>query len=268
MKKLIILTTIILYTFSAKAQQSPLDDITQRDIVQEKLPLAYAPVQERDIFWENRIWRVIDIREKMNLPFANPERPFFTVLVDAAQAGKITLYDTETDDFSYPMNEEALNSKLSTRDTVEIWTEAETMELRVVENEINPEDIKRYRVKEVWYFDSQASVMKVRILGIAPLQEVFDDFGNFKYEKPMFWVHYPSTRNVLAKELAFTEGNQAARTTWEDLLERRQFASTIYKQSDVLNRRLEDMYSGVDRLMEANKIKQEVFNVEQDFWSY
>jgi len=268
MKKLIILTTIILYTFSAKAQQAPLDDITKRNIVQEKLPLAYAPIQERDIFWENRIWRVIDVREKMNLPFANPERPFFDILVDAAQTGEITLYDTETDDFSYPMNEEDLNRKLFSRDTVEIWTEAETMELRVVQSQINVEDIKRYRVKEVWYFDSKSSVMKARILGIAPLKEVFDDFGNFKYEQPMFWVHYPSARKVLAQEVAFTDGNQAARTSWEDIMERRQFASTIYKQSDVLNRRLEDMYSGVDRLMEADKIKQEVFNVEQDFWSY
>ena len=51
-------------------------------------------------------------------------------------------------------------------------------------------------------------------------------------------------------------------------MERRQFASIIYKQSDVLNRRLEDMYSGVDRLMEADKIKQEMFNIEQNFWSY
>ena len=91
MKKLIILTTIILYTFSAKAQQSPLDDITKRDIVQQKLPLAYEHVDERDIFWENRIWRVIDVREKMNLSFANPNRPFFDILKEAAQEGKITL---------------------------------------------------------------------------------------------------------------------------------------------------------------------------------
>ena len=268
MKNIAILIILALYSFSAKAQQTPLDDITKRDIIQEKLPLAYTPINERDIFWENRIWRVIDVREKMNLPFANPNRPFFSILTEAAQKGKITLYNTETDDFSYPMSEEDLNKKLFTSDTVEIWTEAETMELRVVSDEINPEDIKRYRVKEVWYFDSKSSVMKVRILGIAPLKEVFDDFGNFKYEQPMFWVHYPSARNVLAKELAFTDGNQAARTSWEDLLERRQFASTIYKQSDVLNRRLEDMYSGVDRLLEADKIKQEMFNVEQDFWSY
>jgi len=268
MKKLIILTTIILYTFSAKAQQAPLDDITKRDIVQQKLPLAYEPINERDIFWENRIWRVIDVREKMNLSFANPERPFFDILTEAAQEGKITLYDTETDDFSYPMTADDLNGRLYTQDTVEIWTEAETMELQIVQNQFNPEDVKRYRVKEVWYFDSKSSVMKVRILGIAPLQEVFDDFGNFKYEKPMFWVHYPSARNVLAQELAFTDGNQAARTTWEDIMERRQFASTVYKQSDVLGRRLEEMYSGVDRLLEAEKIKQEMFNIEQDFWSY
>lgn len=268
MKNLIVLTILILCTFSAKAQQIPLDDITKREIVQQKIPLAYEPINERDIFWENRIWRVIDIREKMNLPFANPKKPFFSILVEAAQEGKITLYDTEKDDFSHQMSKKDLTATLFRSDTVEIWTEAETMTLQIVQSEINPEDIKRYRLKEVWYFDSKSSVMKVRILGIAPLQEVFDDFGNFKYEKPIFWVHYPSARNILAQKLAFTQGNQAARTTWEDIMERRQFASTIYKQSDVLDRRLEDMYSGVDRLLEAERIKQEVFNIEQDFWSY
>lgn len=268
MKNLIILCTVFVLAFSAKAQEAALDDITNRTIVSEKLPLAYPPVHERDILWENRIWRVIDVREKMNFPFVNPERPFFNILTEAAQEKKITLYNTETDDFSYVMSEEDLNNVLFSTDTIEIFTDTETTELRVIQNAINPEDIKRFRVKEVWYFDSRTSKMNVRILGIAPLQEVFDDFGNFKYEKPLFWVHYPSARKVLAQEVAFNEGNQAARTTWEDVLERRQFASTIYKESDVLGRRLEDMYSGVDRLLEADKIKNEIFNFEQDVWSY
>lgn len=152
-------------------------------------------------------------------------------------------------------------------DTIPVFTESEEPELRVVKNELNYEDIKRFRVKEVWFFDSQASVMRVRILGIAPIKDVYDENGNFQYERPLFWIHYPSAREILAKETAFTKGNQAARTTWEDLFERRQFASIIYKESDVLNRRLEDIYSGTEKLLVAEKIKQEIFNVEQDMWS-
>jgi hypothetical protein len=56
--------------------------------------------------------------------------------------------------------------------------------------------------------------------------------------------------------------------TWEDLFEMRFFASYIYKESNVYDRRLQDYLSGVDLLLEADKIKQEIFNFEHDLWSY
>ena len=49
--------------------------------------------------------------------------------------------------------------------------------IQVVRNELNPEDIKRYRLKEVWFFDEESSTMNVRILGIAPLIDVKDENG-------------------------------------------------------------------------------------------
>lgn len=266
MKNILLLIFTLTLT-NIHAQELPLDDITGRKVIQQKLPLVYPPLAERDLMWETRIWRVIDVREKMNLPFVQPERPFFEIVTEAAESGEMQLYSAETDDFSMPLSNEELQNILFTTDTVEVYTEAENFELKVIQNQLFYEDVKRFRVKEVWFFDSQASVMRVRILGIAPLIEVNDDFGNFKYEKPLFWVHYPSSREVFAHEKAFVEGNRAARTTWEDVMEKRQFASVIYKESDVLNRRLEDMYSGVDALLEADNIKQKIFNIEQDFWS-
>ena len=58
----------------------PLDDIVDKRLTTDKRLLPYDHVREADIFWEKRIWRVIDIREKMNLPFAYPERPFFSIV--------------------------------------------------------------------------------------------------------------------------------------------------------------------------------------------
>lgn len=266
MKYFLIIIALTL-CFSAKAQKNPMNDITTRRVVEQKLPLAYPHLDERDLFWEKRIWRVIDVREKMNLTFLDPRKPFLEILTKAAEAGDLTVYDAETDDFRHAMTDKEIEGVLYQIDTIPVFTESEEPELRVVRNELNYEDIKRFRVKEVWFFDSQASVMRVRILGIAPIQDVYDDLGDFKYEKPLFWIHYPSAREVLAKETVFTVGNQAARTTWEDLFERRQFASVIYKESDVLNRRLEDIYSGTEKLLVAEKIKQEMFNIEQDMWS-
>ena len=247
----------------------PLDDIVDKRITSEKRLLAYDHVREADIFWEKRIWRDIDIREKMNLPFAYPERPFFSILMDAAINSEITVYSTEDDKFSASLTPDEVASMGATIDTV-ITFDPETYEeqLQVVRNDINPEDVKRFRIKEVWFFDEETSTMQVRILGMARLVDKTDENGNFLYEKPMFWVYYPEAREILSRERVFNIGNDASPITWEDLLEMRFFASYIYKESNVRDRRLQDYLTGIDLLLEADKIKQEIFNFEHDLWSY
>lgn len=247
----------------------PLDDIVEKRNVFEKRVLPYDHIREADIFWEKRIWRVIDTREKMNLPFTYPERPFFTILMDAAENEEITVYSAEDDKFTNPLVPEEVSSMGATVDTV-ITFDPETYEeqIQVVRNELNPEDVKRFRVKEIWFFDEETSTLQVRVLGIAPLIDVKDDNGNFRYELPMFWVYYPEARNILARERVFNFANDASPMTWEDVFEMRFFSSYIYKESNVFDRRLEEYLTGVDLLLESDKIKQEIFNFEHDLWSY
>lgn len=250
-------------------KDQPLDDITEKRITFEKRVLPYDHVREADIFWEKRIWRVIDTREKMNLPFRYPDRPFFKILLEAARNGEMTVYSTIDDKFTTPLKPEEVAQMGVEVDTIPVF-DPETYEetIKVVTNEINADDIKRFRIKEVWFFDEETSTLQVRILGIAPLRDIFDDNGNFLYEQPMFWVYYPDARQILAREKVFSIGNDAAPLSWEDIFEMRFFASYIYKESNVFDRRLEDYLSGVDLLLEADRIKQEIFNFEQDLWSY
>lgn len=249
--------------------EKPLDDIVEKKLTFEKRVLPYDHIREADIFWEKRIWRVIDVREKMNLPFAYPERPFFTVLLEAAEAGEITVYSTEDDKFSIPLTPDEVASMGASIDTI-ATVDPETYEetYQVVRNEVNPQDVKRFRLKEIWFFDEESSTMQVRILGIAPLIEEYDDNGNLKYERPMFWVYYPEAREVLARERVFNIANDSSPMSYEDLFEMRFFSSYIYKESNVFDRRLQDYLSGTDLLMEADKIRQEIFNFEHDLWAY
>ena len=259
----------ILTESSDPAGEKPLDDIVEKRLTLEHRVLPYDPVREADIFWEKRIWRVIDVREKMNKPFAYPERPFFSILMESAINGDITVYSTEDDKFTMPLTPGEVASKGASIDTV-ITFDPETYEeqIQVVRNELNPEDVKRFRIKEIWFFDEESSTLQVRILGIAPMIDVTDENGNFLYEQPMFWVYYPEAREILARERAFNVGNDASPMTWEDLMEMRFFASYIYKESNVYDRRLQDYLSGVDLLLEAENIRQEIFNFEHDLWSY
>ncbi len=248
----------------------PMDDITERDIVKDRSTLPYQPIREADILWERRIWRVVDVREKMNLPFTAPESPLFKIFSDAALAGDLQVYSTEDDKFSKRLKPGEIRSMLFRRDTIVIIEPESFVEtVKVVENEINLEDVKRFRIKESWFFDSKTSTLRSRILGIAPIIEERDENGNFKYEMPLFWVYYPAARPLLAQHKAITLGdNFSATTTWEDLFEKRYFASYITKENNVRDLRLQDLYTGLDLLMESDKIKNELFAREHDMWSY
>ncbi len=246
-----------------------IDGIYEESLISSTPPLQYDHIRQADVFWEKRIWRVIDVREKMNQVFIYPELPFINIILEAAQQSDITIYSSIDDKFSTPLTENEAKTMGVSIDTSIIYDPVTFQPKTVItKNILNWEDIKRFRIKEVWFFDEETSTMQVRILGIAPLREVYDDQGNFKYEKPMFWTYYPELRNVLATKKAFNPLNDAVRMSWEDIIEMRYFSSYIYKESNIHDRRLQDYLSGVDILLEADKIKNEVLNFEHDLWSY
>ncbi|MFT4972124.1 MAG: gliding motility associated protein GldN [Paraglaciecola sp.] len=211
------------------------------------------------------------MRERINQPFLNSDNTFFEILTDAARAGKLRLYNIEKDDFSMPLPMDSINGILTMVDTIINYSYCEWGiggPVNIIRNEINYEDVKRYRLKEIWYFDNQTATMKVRILGIAPLINVHDDNGNFIYEKPLFWVHYPSAREVFARAKVFNTSNDNSSITWEDLFEMRNFSSYIYKESNVGDTHLNNQFPGLDLLLQADKIGRKVFNYEHSLWSY
>ena len=253
-----------------EAADFPLDDITERTVLSEHRPLKYQPIREADILWEKRLWRIIDTREKMNLPFVAPEAPLFSIFAEAALAGDLTVYSTDDDRFTKPLSAAEVNQKLFKIDTVLVWNpDADAEDVQIVQNELNWEDVKRFRAKESWFFDAKTSTLRVRILGIAPLVDVRDDEGNFKYEMPLFWVHYPSARTLLAGRKAVTPGgNYASTISWEDIFEMRYFASSVMKENNIQDMRLQDYLAGTDLLLHAERIEDALFNREHDLWSW
>ena len=68
MKNLLATITLSLGALAAFAQE-PLDGAYQKVVTKEKEVIPYDFIREADVFWSKRIWRSIDVREKMNLPF-------------------------------------------------------------------------------------------------------------------------------------------------------------------------------------------------------
>jgi gliding motility associated protien GldN len=129
-------------------------------------------------------------------------------------------------------------------------------------------DIVRYRIKEDWFFDRERSVMDVRIMGLSPVKNVLDDNGELRGQKPLFWIYFPEARYVFANYDVFNRHNDAERRTFEDVFWKRMFNSYIYKRSNVYDRSLKEYKKGIDLLLEAEEIKEDIFNFEHDVWHF
>ena len=55
---------------------------------------------------------------------------------------------------------------------------------------------------------------------------------------------------------------------YDDIFWKRMFSSTIVKESSVYDRRVDEFMVGLDALLEAERIKEEIFNIEHDLWEY
>ena len=138
------------------------------------------------------------------------------------------------------------------------------------ENEIRQSDIKKWRVKEQWFFDKQRSVIDVRIIGLCPMANDRDENGILTGSSNMLcWFYFPEVRTVIRNAQAFNlVKNEAENKTFEDIFMKRMFSSTIIKEENVYDREISDYMVGLDALLEAEKIKTEIFNIEHDLWEY
>lgn len=251
----------------AQERPAPLDGITPKNLIKERKTLEYDNLHEKDVMWEKRIWRQINVDEKQNHIFRNEKRPFMAILLDAARSGKIIAYGL--DDFSSHFSLAEACNLGRTLDTVEIFNpETYQTTLVPVVNELDLTSVKKYRVKEVFFFDEETGTMGVRILGIAPIVPRYSENGDLLFEGPLFWAYYPELRETLAHETVFIEGNDASNMSWEDAFESRMFASVITKENNIHDRRIQDYLAGTNAVIEAQKIASGIQNFEHDMWEY
>lgn len=286
MKKLFLFALIAgMFHFSHAQDQSILDGAYKKDIRDggnERLKQGYQHVREADVMWSTKITRVINLKEKMNQVFYYPQtetqdrRNLINVLMDAIEEGTITAYGNAgfDDEFKSPISKSDISLIGVDGDPIEYNeyydNEIEDYNVDTIINTFKRFNVKQYRIKEEWYFDKQRSVMDFRIIGLCPLMESYDKkTKEFKGVKPLFWVYFPEARDILTKAEVFNHRkNDAARLTYDDIFHKRFFSSYIIKESNKYDRKISEYRSGIDALLEAEAIQEEIFNLEHDLWEY
>lgn len=146
--------------------------------IETRQVIPYAQVRGTDVVYSKRIWREIDLRERMNRAFASPRARLIDILVEAVMAGELTAYDptpTENDpngdSFKNILPVDQVMARFGGDSTlVEVYDENnEVISSHYEATSFSGEDIIKFRIKEDWIFDKQRSVFEARIVGIAPL---------------------------------------------------------------------------------------------------
>jgi gliding motility associated protien GldN len=260
-----------------KAPKYP-DGVYTKENTRTRRFIPYTHLREADVMWSKRIWRVIDLKEKMNQPLFYPGEPIldrkclYDVIKDAAlNDGAITCFDNPAfdDEFRYEMTKSEVEALLFSWDTLQT-EDPNTGEMKSAptKNAVEGNEITQYWVKEDWFFDKQRSVLDVRIIGLCPLTVKKSEAGEVLGSKPLFWIYFPEARPVFANQEVFMRHNDAERRTLEDIFWKRMFSSYVRKETNVYNRTINDYKLGLEALLESDRIKEDIFKYEHDLFHF
>jgi gliding motility associated protien GldN len=256
------------------------DGVYTKENSRTRRAIPYQTIREADVIWSKRVWRTIDLKEKMNLPLYFPDsriadrKSLFDVIVDAARNdGTITLFDQAgtDDEFRYDMTKTEIEAALVSYDTnyVDDVNNPGATIVAPIKNEISSEKVWKYWIKEDWFFDKQRSILDVRIIGLCPLIEKKSETGESTGgSKALFWIYYPEARPVFANNEVYMRHNDSERRTLEDIFWKRMFSSYVHKETNVYDRPIIAYTNGLDALLESERVKKDIFLFEHDLWHF
>ncbi|MCK4750327.1 MAG: gliding motility protein GldN [Bacteroidales bacterium] len=296
-RNLLIGTLLISIIGVPAVKAQPLNLVEKREVydkehIPKKDPVPYPFIRESDVMYEKTVWRMINLREKMNHPLYYPTNPIgdrknltqilLDILKDPLPGHQVFAYRPFLDyEFEQPMSIEDIYKQIGADTIKEPVFDSTLMDytIQITGIQTSLGDVNRIMVKEKWFFDRRYSTFQVRIIGICPLKvslrEIEDPItGEIRNtgevsRVPLFWVYYPEIRYYLAKQEVFNPRNDAQRISFDDLLNQRKFSSYIYKSSNVQdNRDISEYAKGMDAMFEAGRLKFELFEWEHDLWEY
>ncbi len=264
------------FTSNIKAQ---VDGIYEKHISEKRKPIPYQFVREADVMWSKVITRMVNLTEKRNLSLYFPT----VELDDRKSLIQLMMWGIKNKSLT-PFSSDEFSSQLTLNDIDElfgagidtIWDydeESGEETERISKQKADYSQIKKLLVKERWFFDKQRSVMEARIIGLCPIRVYSRDDGDLESQevsmRDMFWIYFPEARNIFASQVIYNNRNESQEMTFDDYFVKRMFEGYIFKESNVYDNRLIQEYtSGLDVLLESERIKGEIFGLEHDLWEF
>ncbi|MDH6341369.1 gliding motility associated protein GldN [Parabacteroides sp. PFB2-12] len=253
-------------------QQSGLPDLTVR-----AQDLNERNTQEiGNARWMRVLYREIDLTKDENAPLYYPVRPLngqmnlFSMIFQLLSEGKIKVYEYH-DGYESFAEEDVIPFK-TVLDNAYIYYEevpgrtGGQPSYVVNESDVPSAEVKRYYVKEAWYFDQNNSLFDVKTLALCPIMTIYGDFG--EETTPLFWLPYEDIRPYINTAYIMTSNLNNAKTfTMDDYFRRRMFKGDIIKTENLMNRTLAQIYPEPDSMALAqDTIEKQLAQFNKQLW--
>ncbi|MDA0686414.1 MAG: gliding motility protein GldN [Bacteroidetes bacterium] len=239
--------------------------------IKQGVYIKRPPLREADVKMRRRVWRVIDVRQKMNKCWTWPKQPVTQVFWELATKGLVRAYATDS-----------LNRILTPEDIIKATSKiVPTTVLIDEENEIEKDtylierfdwyNIQKFEIMEDWVFDYKHGDWKPIIIAIAPI--IPETLGGRTFDTKEFWIKMDDCRPTLAKCEVYNRYNDAMRLNWDQQINlHRLFDSYIVKTTDwddqYINMKEEFQQDPLAALLKGEKVKNDLFIFEHDLWEY
>ncbi len=302
LRNLILVLAITFGTFVSNAQSNLLNAKSPKEIGKKTpaqlisdndKPLLYGYVHDRDVLMGKTTWETIDLDERINFPLYYPidtnnigkgRRALFDVLVKNIKNGKITEVYADSY-FNIKKTPKDMESSFTFIDTTDAGKEEintypkeyksgkkKLDAMFIDKRDLTSQDVSAYKIKGFWYFDKRQSELKYRLLGICPVSPEARDIGKDTQDViELFWVYFPSIRNILHDNKAFNDKNSAMPIDFDHLLNSRRFNGVVYQEENTMgDRGIADYMreNSQNQLIESERVKDKIRDFEQDMWNY
>ncbi|GAA5040477.1 hypothetical protein GCM10011506_41050 [Marivirga lumbricoides] len=297
MKKFVFLFVILpaLFSVPVVAQESQSDGFN---------PNSVHPIHEDDMMYKKRVWRRMDLKEKQNKSFFASGNEITKIIIDAAKAGILPIY--ATDSLTSRLTKEEFLTNLENPqlrgmdeqlggggddwgggaddgwgdtggdDTSggDSWGDESTASADIgpIDTKFAPRDVSVLEIIEDMIFDKKRSVLVWDIQAIKlviPAEKftagILREVGVFKYKDLVKLF-----RSMPDEAIWFNAQNSAAHKNLADAFALRLFNARIIKVANPNDDAVIDVYSESPRqgILASQWMEYELMEKEHELWSY
>lgn len=285
MKKLLFLCMLFATAFQS-------EELMAQERIPEYNPNSVYAIPESEIMYRRRLWRRMDLNEKMNEPFFAFGNEITKVIIDAVNDGRLFPYQNDSLKTRMTKEEFLENLKLPQYGVTELTDEERAMGFTDDDGwgdwGDDAGDAAADDSRDFYFFPRQISVL-----------EVMEDFIFDKRRSRAYWdiqainliipaKEFPETglqrrvasfrykdleqlfRSMPQEAIWFNYQNQKANLNLADAFLLRLFSANIVKYWNPQNQDLVDIYKKHPReaLLAAKWVENELLEFEHNLWSY